>query len=446
MRRGILQCVLIAAMLRRMTNVNRKLLIVQAAALSRPLDVSGLNFAETRSVCPAVTCTVQASFRTASHASAHGMIANGRFFRPLRKAMFWEQSAGLVQGERIWSHFRDRGRRVGMMFWQQSLGESADWVLSPAPIHKHHGGMIDDCYCRPADLYPKLCKRLGRRFKLHHYWGPLARADVGDWIAQATAAVMTDEQLAPDLLLSYLPTLDYDLQRYGPDDPRCDAAYAAVERQLETLLAAADEADYDMLVFGDYAMTAARRCVFPNRVLREAGLLKIRNVRGMIYADLYDSDAFALVDHEAAHVYCHNADVVDRALEALAGLEGVEAVLDREAQANCKLDHANSGEFVLLSEEGCWFAYPWWAERERAPDFASHVDIHNKPGFDPCELFGRPWSWPPFAIPQDVSRVGGTHGRADKTRPVVWACTREVDSGPADLVELAGIVKEWLNA
>ena len=198
-----------------------KLLVVQVAALGYDLlkrrcggtQWLGLTFAPIDGGIPGVTCSAQASFRTASDASVHGMISNGLYSRDLGRAMFWEQSAGLVEGERIWKEFRDRGGKVAMLFWQQSMGESADIIVTPAPIHKHHGGMIQDCYTKPAGLYQKLCDQAGGPFKLRHYWGPLASVKAGDWIADSTLAVCEDRELAPDLCLTYLPTLDYDPQR-----------------------------------------------------------------------------------------------------------------------------------------------------------------------------------------------------------------------------------------
>ncbi|MGB2822597.1 MAG: alkaline phosphatase family protein, partial [Phycisphaerae bacterium] len=169
-----------------------KLLIIDVAALGYDLlvrhgatEIAGLAFHPAETVFPALTCTAQASFRTAGPPGEHGMVANGLFFRELRKPMFWEQSARLVAGERIWSAFRRRGGRVGMLFWQQSLGEDVDVLLSPAPIHRHHGGMIQDCYSRPDWLYRRLCDDMGSPFKLQHYWGPMASYKAGDWIAQA---------------------------------------------------------------------------------------------------------------------------------------------------------------------------------------------------------------------------------------------------------------------
>src|SRR5690606_28163703 len=64
-----------------------------------------------------------------------------------------------------------------------------------------------------------------------------------------------------------------------------------------------------------------------------------------------------------------------------------DRVLDRDGQAELNVEHANAGELVLLSKPEAWFAYPYWMDDAKAPDFARSVDIHRKPGYDPCELF-----------------------------------------------------------
>ncbi|MFB3893123.1 MAG: alkaline phosphatase family protein [Phycisphaerae bacterium] len=430
----------------------RKLLVIDVAAMGYEflrsrgaLEIGGPfleEFRPAQSVFPAVTCAVQASFRTASPPSAHGMIANGVYDRRLHRAMFWEQSSDLVAGARIWDAFRGRGGKVGILFWQQSLGESADVILSPAPIHKHHGGMIQDCYSRPAGLYARLCEKIGRPFDLRHYWGPMASPKVGDWIAAAATQVMTDKDLAPDLLMVYLPTLDYDLQRFAPDHPRNRAAMDALKTQLGQLLSASQCGGYEVLVFGDYAIRPCApgdAAVFPNRALRDAGLMAVRVVKGMLYPDLHSSRAFAMVDHEIAHVYVKNSADIPAAQEVLAKLDGVAEVLDRDDQAKVGIDHANSGELVVIAKEGRWMAYPWWTDKRHTPDYARHIDIHNKPGYDPCELF---WGWPPMSVSQDAAKVRGTHGRIGPGREVAWAATFDLGKQADSILDLAAAVRD----
>lgn len=423
--------------------MGRKLLIIEVAGLAQEFDMAGLYFRTLQSVFPAVTCTVQASFRTALPPGKHGMIANGLFYRKLCRPMFWEQSARLVEGERIWTNFRMRGNRVGMVFWQQSLGEAVDLILSPAPIHKHHGGMIQDCYSKPADLYSHLCGKLKRPFKLKHYWGPLASWKVGEWIVDAVSEILSDHKLAPELLFSYLPSLDYDLQRNDPGKgPKFQETLNRVREQLLRLIQSAASNGYDVLIFGDYHIAPVRCAVAPNVALRKAGLMTVRHIKKMAYPDFFASRAFAMADHEIAHVYIPDRNDIPVVKNLLETIPGIASVMDGDAQAAVNLHHENSGELVLVAEEGHWIAYPWWEEKAEAPDFASHVDIHNKPGYDPCELF---FGWPPGSVSQDSSRIHGSHGRVGSKRPVTWASTIKAPGDPANLIELAAMVSHWLD-
>lgn len=404
----------------------------------------GITLSPLETVFPALTCPVQASFRTGLFPSGHGMVANGLFDRSHRRVAFWEQSAGLVEGPRLWTKFRAKGRRVAMLFWQQSLGEAADIVLSPAPIHKHHGGMIQDCYGKPDSLYGDLCRRLGRRFDLKRYWGPMASDRSSWWIARATCEVLAGCPEPPDLCLTYLPVLDYDLQRYGPDHARSRRAFQYLSEQLALLRQACDRHDFEFLVYGDYAMEPCHDgAVFLNRVLRQKGWLCARRVDGRrMYPDLYESRAFALVDHQVAHVYVREAADVGRVGEELRQVPGVGEVRTPVELEGGRLAHANSGELVVLAAKGHWLAYPWWDDPREEPDYARHVDIHNKPGYDPCELF---WGWPPGSVSRAASRIRGSHGLTGPGREACWAATF-LKSEPLSLIELAARVRQWLEA
>ncbi len=422
---------------------SRKLLVIDIAALGWDLvqNAGRDDFQKLEGALPGVTCTAQAAFRTAAPVSTHGVASNGFFFRDLKKVLFWEQASSLVSGPRIWENFRARGGRVGMMFWQQSLGEEVDLVLSPTPVHKHGGGMIQSCYTMPRDLEARLNEKVGRPFNLMNYWGPLANHKSSDRIVEATSAAMTLPD-APELLLTYIPHLDYDLQRHGPGSVKAKAALDVLLVYLDRLKRDAVANGYEWLLFGDYAIEPVKRgALFPNRKLREAGLFAQRSVRGMSYADFFSAPAFAMVDHQIAHVFCRDEKSTAQAADALANMVGVSDILDRGAQKKHGLDHRNSGDLVLVAEPGAWFAYPWWSDKREAPDFATHVDIHNKPGYDPCELF---FGWPPLSVSQDTKKIRGTHGRPGGS--VAWASSIDFAEKPATLVELAAATKNWLDS
>lgn len=365
----------------------------------------GLDFAPASTVFPAVTCTVQASFRTASEPRLHGMTSNGVFIRDLHKAAFWEQSASLVQGPRIWDAARAAGRSVGMMFWQQSLGEAADVIVSPAPIHKHGGGMIMENYTKPAALAKTLSKHCGT-FPLGRYWGPLATPAVGDAVVKTLEAALPEN--SPDTIFLYIPTLDYDLQRFGPEDGRCARSFDFLEKQLAKLAEICEKQNRQMLVFGDYAITPVTKApAFPNKTLRKTGFFQTRDVRSMAYPDMYASRAFAMVDHEIAHVYVKDPADITAVCDALQAT-GEYSAVERKT-ADSPWGHDSAGEILLTAANGSWCAYPWWDDNREAPDYATHIDIHSKPGYDPCELFFGSLLPPKTCL--DATRIKGTHGR-----------------------------------
>jgi len=420
----------------------KKLLVIDIAAFGWNLVSHLPEFRPAQAVWPALTCTAQASFRTAATPGAHGIVANGLFFKDLTKVLFWEQSATLCAGPRIWDGFRARGGTVGLMFWQQSMGENVDLIATPAPIHKHSGGMIQSCYTQPAALEQRLNEAIGRPFNLMNYWGPLANHKSSDWIVDAVVATMGLPDLAPDVLFAYIPHLDYDLQRHGPAGAKAAKSLDVLLGYLTRLKAACAEHGYDWIFVGDYAIEPVKRgAVFPNRALREAGLFKVRDIRRMAYTDFFTSPAFAVVDHQIAHVFCRDAQAITAARACLEAVPGVAEVLDRVAQAARGIAHARSGDLVLVAEDGAWFAYPWF-EKAEAPDYASHVDIHNKPGYDPCELF---FGWPPGSVSFDTTKIHGAHGNVGKGFEIAWSSSLPFDTPPETFLDLARATQRWME-
>ncbi len=424
---------------------NRKgLLVVQVAALDEYMlklhgDSETPSFVPMEGLFPALTCPVQATVRTGKTPAVHGVTGNGFMDRDSRRTFFWEQSSRLVEGERIWENFRRNGGRVGMMFWQQSLGTDVDLVLSPAPVHKHHGGMIEDCFCVPSDLYARLVDALGGPFPLKRYWGPGADVRSSRWIVSAAVQVM--KEAAVDVLFTYVPHLDYALQVHGPSSAPARRAFAELMDMLRFLVEEASKDGYDAVVYGDYGIMDVERVVYPNRILREAGLMKVRRVGKRVYHDPFTSTAFAVVDHQIAHVYT-DGDCTEEAAAALADIEGVAEVLLGDELHRRGIAHRRCGDIVLTAEPDSWFAYYWWREDEYPPDYASHVDIHNKPGYDPCELLWGRW---PVSVGMDPSRIRGSHGRADDAhRPV---CFSNVDgwTTPSDFISLAKAIHRLMD-
>lgn len=337
-------------------------------------------------ITPAVTCSVQASLTTGLLPFQHGIVGNGWYHRDLSEVRFWPQSNRLVAGEKIW----EAGRRLNpaftcaKIFWWYNMYASADYTVTPRPMYPADGRKIPDIYTQPADLRNELNARLGM-FPLFHFWGPTADLVSSRWIADCALHIY--ESRKPTLTLVYLPHLDYNLQRLGPDHPQIRKDLHAVDALCGEIIGRVQKDGTRVVVLSEYGITAVTGPVHINRVLREAGLLRVRDEMGHELLDCGASEAFAVADHQVAHVYLRSSGRSREIKSLLEKLPGVEAVLDEEGKRAYGLNHPRSGDLVAIAQADRWFNYYYWLDDSRAPDFARTVDIHRKPGYDPVELF-----------------------------------------------------------
>ncbi len=381
-----------------------------------------------RPVLPALTCSAQATYLTGTPPSAHGIVGNGWYDRDLAEHHFWKQSNHLVQGPKLWERAREArpGFTCAKLFWWYNMYASADWSITPRPMYPADGRKVFDIYTHPMSMREEVKRDLGE-FPFPAFWGPLAGIDSSRWIARSAQWVETRHR--PDLSLVYLPHLDYDLQRHGPDDPRLTAQYEAIDAIVGELLAFYRERGVRPIILSEYGITRVRRAVALNRVLRSRGWITIKEELGRELLDCGASRAFAIADHQVAHVYVADPHLRGEVREALLAVDGVAQVLEGDARAEAGLDHRRAGDLVVLADEDAWFTYYYWDDDRRAPDFARCVDIHRKYGYDPAELFLDPslplpkarvaWRLAQKAmgfrmlmdvIPLDASLVGGSHG------------------------------------
>ncbi|MBB3157962.1 putative AlkP superfamily pyrophosphatase or phosphodiesterase [Microbacterium proteolyticum] len=388
-------------------------------------------------ILPAVTCSVQSTMLTGLAPRDHGIVGNGWYFRGLGDPLLWRQHNKLVAGEKVWETAR-RSRpelRTANLGWWFAMGATTDVTVTPRPIYHADGRKSPDAYVRPAALHDQLVSALGE-FPLFQYWGPTATIRSSAWLAEATRGMITERWgPAPDLAMAYLPHLDYDLQRFGPNGAEAERAARELDDAVAPLLDDALDRGYTVVAVSEYGIEQATRPVDVNRALRRAGLLEVYVQDGREQLDPWTSRAFAVADHQVAHIYVPDAADLRRVAELLAELDGVDEVLDREAQARYGLDHERSGDLVLVAEPGAWFTYYFWLDDDRAPEYARGVDIHRKPGYDPAELFFDPADrlakakaganlvkkklglrYAMSTVPLDPTCVRGTHGRLPSSR------------------------------
>ncbi|MBS1667132.1 MAG: alkaline phosphatase family protein [Bacteroidetes bacterium] len=384
---------------------------------------------------PAVTTSVQSTYLTGKWPTETGIVGNGWYDHTDCEIKFWKQSNKLVAGEKIWDRAKklDPNFTCANMFWWYNMYSNADYSVTPRPNYLADGRKMPDCYSHPSSLRDILQEKLGQ-FPLFQFWGPGANIKSSQWIADAS--MMTDDLYNPTLSLIYLPHLDYCLQKFGPDQSTISKELQEIDSLVEQLVDFYQHKGAHILLLSEYGISPVNRPIHVNRLLRKEGLLGIRLERGLELLDAGASKAFAVADHQVAHVYINDSAVTEKVKALLAATTGVRSVLDKKEQLLSYINHERSGDLVLIADEGSWFTYYFWEDDAKAPDYARCVDIHKKPGYDPVEMFmssklragykllrkKAALRYVMDVIPLDATLIKGSHGATvvdDRYKPVL---------------------------
>jgi predicted AlkP superfamily pyrophosphatase or phosphodiesterase len=415
--------------------------------------LSGKKVAGLTPTFPAVTCSIQATLTTGTRPVEHGIVSNGvatfrsvedqtlvdvsNFAANRRQVSFWEQSNQFVESRRFWQDSTGNSRwKTALLFFQHSMpgfgGElrpAADIVLTPKPDHGPDGKLVSLCWSEPKELVPRLFRELGP-FPLMNYWGPMAGIASSQWIGKAAAIVWRENQ--PQLQWTYVPHLDYDLQRFGPDSEQAKAAVRDAAVAVEPLVSAVLESGGKLVLLSEYAMQRVKRVVQPNLVLREAGLLMRKKTQDGEVVDFEQSSAFAMVDHQIAHVYAKSGEELDL-LERVLDIDGVGNI----ERSSGEFTHRRCGDLILSAEPDAWFDYRWWDEADGAPTFAKMVDIHRKPGYDPLELL---WDRQTNGVSQNRELIKGSHGLVEAGEAVLVGDFESLESETVNAPQVAALI------
>src|SRR5436190_2748605 len=404
---------------------------------------------------PAVTCTAQSSYLTGLAPAEHGIVGNGWYDRELAEVHFWKQSNRLVHGRKLWEELREitPGFTCANLFWWYNMYSTVDYSITPRPIYPADGRKIFDVYTAPFSIRPEIKKDLGE-FPFRNFWGPAAGIASSRWIA--ASAKWIEERYGPNLTLIYLPHLDYNLQKLGPNHPSIAADLEQLDALVADLINFLKEREIQIAIVSEYGITAVDRPIHLNRIFREQGWIAIKDELGLEMIDCGASKVFAVADHQIAHIYVADPALVRRVREIVEAQPGVSGLVDQI--------HPRGGDFVAVADEHSWFTYYYWLDDAVAPDFARTVDIHRKIGYDPVELFIDPAIKFPAArvasfllkkkiglrgllsvIPLDAKLVRGSHGRVPERaedRPILMV-EEELDGFAPELPATAvyGIIK-----
>lgn len=372
---------------------------------------------------PAVTTAVQSTYVTGKWPSEHGIVGNGWYDKTDAEIKFWKQSNKLVCGEKIWERAKkiDPAMTCSFMFWWYNMYSTADYAVTPRPNYLADGRKLPDCYSFPALLRDELQSALGQ-FPLFQFWGPGANIKSTQWIADAT--IYTDKKYDPTLTFVYLPHLDYCLQKFGPDFNIIHKELYEIDAVVKQLVDHYTAVDSNIILLSEYGIAPVNNPIHINRILRKEGLLAIREERGLELLDAGASKAFAVADHQVAHIYVNDETEKNRVRQLLEKIPGVNLMLDEDAKKLHHINHERSGDFILVADNNSWFTYYFWLDDTKAPDYARSVDIHKKPGYDPVEMFMTSklraaykllrkktgFRYVMDVIPLDATLIKGSHG------------------------------------
>jgi predicted AlkP superfamily pyrophosphatase or phosphodiesterase len=400
-------------------------------------------------ILPAVTCSVQSTYLTGKMPAEHGIVGNGWYFEEECEVKFWRQSNKLVTSEKIWEVMKEKnpGFTCANLFWWYNMYSSVDYAVTPRPQYHADGLKLPDIYTYPANLRDDLQKELGG-FPLFDFWGPKTSIKSSEWIAES--AMNVEIKFSPSLSLVYLPHLDYNFQRNGNDIEKNKKDLNEIDSVCEKLIKFYEARKIEVIVLSEYGITDVNFPVDLNRILRKNNFISVREESGLELLDAGISEAFAVSDHQIAHVYVKDKSNIEKVKMLLRKVEGVEEVLDKNEQVKHGLNHKRSGDLVCVANKNAWFTYYYWLDDNKAPDFARTVEIHKKPGYDPVELFIDPKISVPLlkvgsilikkklgfrylmeVIPLDAKLVKGSHGRIPESQndwPVIIGNSKFVGS------------------
>lgn len=365
--------------------------------------------AKVKPVFPAVTGTMQATYITGQPPKNHGIISNGIPDKENKEITMWNQKMTPIQGKKLWEKLKEKDpdAETAVLFWQFSKLTTADIVVTPAPIHLDDE-MILWCDSKPEGLYESLKEKQGE-FDLKTFWGPFSSLKSSEWIANAAIDVL--DRYRPRLSLVYLPNIDYNAQKFGPDSEQSRQSVKEIDSVIgqfnKDLEQRGLKDDTCLVILSEYAFKSVQRPVEINRILRREGYISVKEVKNMEFHDLEKSKAFALADHQLAHIYIQDQEDISKVKDLLMRTEGIAEVWGEEEKQAHQINHERSGDLIAIAEKDSWFTYYWWLDNEKAPSFSKNVDIHRKPGYDPVELFIDPET---KQISLEPNNIKGSHG------------------------------------
>jgi predicted AlkP superfamily pyrophosphatase or phosphodiesterase len=316
----------------------------------RRLAAQGVVARGMRPVNPSVTWPNHTSIVTGVTPARHGVLFNGLLVRdpgvPPRIEP-WRDKSEMVRARTLYDVTHEAGLTTAQVDWVAIWNApTITWEFRERP--------------EPGQAVPEEMIRAGL----------ISAADVKAFSSRnilwrdemwTTAAVHIIRTHRPNLMLFHLLNLDSTHHRYGPRTPAGMSAMALLDAQVGRIVDAVDAAGLTarttFFVVSDHGFKTVRRQIRPNAVLAKAGLLTA------IDGKVTRSEAYVVPEGGTALVYITATGpagkLLERTKEALAGLEGIERVVEPAEFAALGLprpeDNPQMGALFLVAKDGYAF-------------------------------------------------------------------------------------------
>lgn len=318
----------------------------------RALAAAGARSGQMRASTPTVTWPNHTTLVTGANPARHGVVGNnyldrqtGKKVRLISDPVYDKEQ--IVKVPTIYDLAKAHGMKTAAVRWPATRNApTLDWTIPDMSAGKP---MLS--HSTPALL--EACASAGIPF------GTSGKAKDTNETTEATYTrifnmVLHDQR--PNLALLHIIEVDHIQHLHGPRTPQ---AYAAIKDADERVREVWEELKRDfpgkatLFVVSDHGFSPIQRTLFPNVVLRKAGLL-VSATNGPVR--IVDQGGAALVyvlDRE------HRSSLIAQTRKALVGMEGVSKIIPagsfkKYGVANPKKD-PHAPDLILFAQEGCVF-------------------------------------------------------------------------------------------
>jgi predicted AlkP superfamily pyrophosphatase or phosphodiesterase len=343
----------------------------------RRLAARGAVARSMRPVNPTVTWPNHTTLITGVTPAKHGVLFNGLLKRdpgvPPRVEP-WLPRDEMVRVKTLYDVAHARGMTTAQVDWvaiQAAPTLTWEFPERPAPDGPIAQELVKAGVLSQAELETFATRNIIWR---DHIW------------TQAAAHII--RQHKPNLMMYHLLNLDSTQHRYGPRTPAAMTTMAHLDAQVAEIVNAVEQAGLTarttFLVVSDHGFKVVKRQIRLNAAFLKAGLLKVQDGK------IVQAEAYVVPEGGSAIVYLTvpdpTGDILARARKAMAGIEGIDAVIEPSdyGRLGLPLPSVNDQMGVLFVTPKNDYAFAAPADGDVVVDaIEGSLGAHGYPSTDP---------------------------------------------------------------